>query len=147
MLRRVTPIGIASLVVGNILQAQDLAHLSTILPLFCLIVLTSLAFHLFVTLSGLYFLFLRKNPYAFYKNIAKVAVTAFGTSSSGATLPITFKTMEQEVNVDPAVTRLMLPLGSVINMDGGALYEAMACVFIAHLSNFELNVADYFTIM
>ncbi|XP_075248992.1 excitatory amino acid transporter-like [Convolutriloba macropyga] len=142
----VTPVGIFSLIVGNILQAKELGDLATILVVFCGVVLIGLSIHLFVVLTGLYLFVVRKNPLAFYKHISKAAVTAFGTSSSSATLPITFHCLEREVRVDPVITRLMLPLGSVINMDGGALYEAMACVFIAHLSNFDLTVADYFTI-
>ena len=66
-------------------------------------------------------------------NISNALFTAFGTSSSSATLPVTMELVERKNNVDPRVTRFILPIGATINMDGAALYEAVAAIIIAQV--------------
>ncbi len=72
--------------------------------------------------------------------------TAFGTASSSATLPVTIDALERKNEVDPRITRFILPIGATINMDGTALYEAVAAIFIAQLRNVDLTVGNVIAI-
>ena len=72
-------------------------------------------------------------PFRYIMNMGNALFTAFGTASSSATLPVTIAAIEQKNNVDPRVTRFVLPIGATINMDGTALYEAVAAIFIAQV--------------
>merc|ERR1712066_922142 len=65
--------------------------------------------------------------------------TAFGTASSSATLPVTMDALEQKNNIDPRISRFVLPIGATINMDGTALYEAVAAIFIAQVRGITLD--------
>ena len=78
-------------------------------------------------------------PFRYIMNMGNALFTAFGTASSSATLPVTIAAIEQKNNVDPRVTRFVLPIGATINMDGTALYEAVAAIFIAQVIYIELN--------
>lgn len=66
-------------------------------------------------------------------------IVAFSTSSSSSTLPVTIQTAERELSVDPKVSSFVLPLGATINMDGTALFEALAAIFLAYLYGIELS--------
>merc|ERR1712117_865917 len=68
--------------------------------------------------------------------------TAFGTASSSATLPVTIKLLEEKNGVDPRISRFVLPIGATINMDGTALYEAIAAIFIAQVRNMSMSIGE-----
>ena len=74
-------------------------------------------------------------PFRYIMNMGNALFTAFGTASSSATLPVTIEAIEHKNNVDPRVTRFVLPIGATINMDGTALYEAVAAIFIAQVES------------
>ena len=83
----------------------------------------------------------------FFKGIAPAQLLAFSTSSSGATLPVTMERCEEELGVNEEVSSFVLPLGATINMDGTALYQAVAAVFIAQTLNMSLDVTAQLTIV
>ncbi|KAF8561586.1 hypothetical protein P879_08651 [Paragonimus westermani] len=140
------PIGIVFLVTGKILGVENLAVTAQGLGMYMLTVILGLLIHLFFTLALLYFSITRKNPYAFFKGMLQAFFTAVGTGSSSATLPITFRCLEEGLHIDPRVTRFVLPIGATINMDGTALYEAVATIFIAQMNNYSLGIAQLLTI-
>uniref|UniRef100_A0A914NXI1 Amino acid transporter n=1 Tax=Meloidogyne incognita TaxID=6306 RepID=A0A914NXI1_MELIC len=94
----------------------------------------------------IYFLFTRKNPLKVAKGMLQALVTAFGTASGGAALPVSMRCMEENLKIDSRITRFVLPLGSTINMDGNALYEAVAVIFIAQLNNVTLTLTEVITV-
>ena len=102
-------------------------------------VLAGLGTHAFVTLPLIYWFFTRKNPYVYMKNMSRALLTAFSTASSSATLPVTMDAAN-EAGVSKRSTDFVLPLGATINMDGTALYEAAAAIFIANITpGYELT--------
>lgn len=109
-------------------------------------VLIGLALHGFVTLPLLVWIFTRTNPYKLLKQMTTPLLTAWATASSAATLPITMRTLEEEVGVNPKVSNFVLPLGATINMDGTALYESIAVIFIAGILGIDLSMGDQIVI-
>uniref|UniRef100_A0ABI7X5J3 Amino acid transporter n=1 Tax=Felis catus TaxID=9685 RepID=A0ABI7X5J3_FELCA len=105
-----------------------------------------LAIHSIVILPLIYFTVVRKNPFRFAMGMAQALLTALMISSSSATLPVTFRCAEEKNQVDKRITRFVLPVGATINMDGTALYEAVAAVFIAQLNDLDLGIGQIITI-
>jgi Na+/H+-dicarboxylate symporter len=114
-------------------------------------VLIGLGIHAFVTLPAILYLMTRRNPYRFMGRMSQALLTAFSTSSSTATLPVTMECAETNAGVSKRATEFVLPLGATINMDGTALYEAAAAIFIAQAysvvnPDFTLTFADQMVI-
>ncbi len=102
-------------------------------------VLLGLAFHALVTLPILLKLVGGANPKRYFEKVATALTTAFSTASSSATLPLTIDCVETKAKVAPRVSSFVLPLGATINMDGTALYESVAAVFIAQVYGIDLS--------
>ncbi|KAM6187899.1 excitatory amino acid transporter 1-like isoform 4-T4 [Sarcoramphus papa] len=143
---RYAPLGILFLIAGKIVEMEDMGVIGGQLAMYTVTVIIGLLIHAVIVLPLLYFLITHKNPWVFIGGLIQALVTALGTSSSSATLPVTFKCLEEINGVDKRVTRFVLPVGATINMDGTALYEALAAIFIAQVNNFDLNFGQIITI-
>lgn len=141
---KILPIGIFCLL-AKLVATQD-TSLFTALGKFMLVVIGATLFHGFVTLPLLLILFSKTKLSVYYGGVREALVTAFSTSSSSATLPITYRCMEQNLKADKDIAGFVLPLGATINMDGTALYEAMAALFVANLVGIDLNMLQQVTV-
>ena len=138
------PIGVAALVAWTVARI-GLSSLLGPIVYYVLAVVVGLAIHAFVVLPAVLWFFTRGNPYRYMHQMRAALMTAFGTDSSSATLPVTMESAEIEGGCSKRASRFVLPLGATINMDGTALYEAVAVVFLfqcygIHLGGTELAI-------
>uniref|UniRef100_A0AAY4ETZ4 Amino acid transporter n=1 Tax=Denticeps clupeoides TaxID=299321 RepID=A0AAY4ETZ4_9TELE len=140
------PFGIIFLVAGKILDMNDPSSIGRKLGWYAVTVLSGLFVHGLVLLPFFYFLLTRKNPFTYIRGLLQAMVIALATSSSSATLPITMKCLLENCQVERQIARFVLPVGATINMDGTALYEAVAAIFIAQVNEYELDLGQLVTI-
>jgi len=114
---------------------------------YTLVVVLGLMLHAFGTYGLVLRFLVGLNPVQFYKKIAAAPLLAFSTSSSNATLPLTIETAEEKVGISNEVASFVLPLGATINMDGTALYQAVAVLFIAQIYGIDLGIAEQMVIV
>jgi len=135
---KLAPLGIMALLL-KLVATQDVSLL-TALGKFIAVVLGATLFHGIVTLPLILWVVTRIAPVVFFSAMKEAFVTAFSTSSSSATLPVTMNCVENNLNVNKDIAGFVLPLGATINMDGTALYEAVAALFVANIMGVDLNI-------
>lgn len=131
------PYGIAALLI-KLVATQDVTMLAT-LAKFVAVVAGTLLIHGIVILPLILFVFTGKTPLWFWRGARPALITAFATSSSSATLPITMRCATTQLDVKPEIAGFVIPLGATMNMDGTALYEAAAALFVANLVGVDLS--------
>ncbi|MGI9308238.1 MAG: dicarboxylate/amino acid:cation symporter [Gammaproteobacteria bacterium] len=139
------PIGVFGLV-ARVVAKTGLSAAGP-LALFAFAVLLALAFHTFVTLPLLLKYVGRLSPLAVLRTMSPAMLTAFSTASSSATLPITMECVEKQGGVSNRVSAFVLPLGATVNMNGTALYECGAALFLAQAYGLELSLGVQFSIV
>lgn len=135
------PVGVFALVVWTVARI-GLASLTGPMLKYVLTVLGGLAIHGLAVLPAALWIFARANPYRYLHQMRAALMTALGTDSSSATLPVTIESAEQLGGVSQRSARFVLPLGATINMDGTALYEAVAVVFLFQCYGIELSATE-----
>lgn len=140
-----TPLGVFAIIAQRVSETG----ISVFIPLasYMLTVIASLAIHAFITLPLLLFFIGRISPIAMFRAMSAALLTAFSTSSSSATLPLTIDSVENNAGASNRVSSFVLPLGATINMDGTALYECVAAIFIAQVYGIELSFAQQFVVV
>ncbi|MCF7986033.1 MAG: dicarboxylate/amino acid:cation symporter [Methylovulum sp.] len=137
---RLSPLGILALL-AQLIANQNLALLAS-LAKFVAVVLGTTFLHGFIVLPLILFIMTGKQPLWFLRNAREALLTAFATSSSSATLPVTLRCAQQRLHVNTDIAGFVIPLGATVNMDGTALYEAAAALFIANLTGVELDLTQ-----
>lgn len=136
-----TPIGVFLLVAWTV-GTIGLRELVGPLSMYMATVTIGLFLHGLIVLPLVLYLLTRQNPFRFMWQMRKALMTAFGTDSSSATLPVTIQTAETEGGCSKRAANFVLPLGATVNMDGTALYEAVAVVFLFQLYGIDLTIAE-----
>lgn len=137
---KLAPLGIMALLI-KLVTTQDAAML-TVLAKFVTVIIGTTLFHGAVVLPLILYLFTGKSPLWFWRGAREALITAFATSSSSSTLPVTLRCVTQHLHVKPEIAGFVVPLGAILNMDGTALYEAAAALFVANLVGIELSLAQ-----
>tara|TARA_B100000405_G_scaffold263282_1_gene199506 strand:+ start:524 stop:1756 length:1233 start_codon:yes stop_codon:yes gene_type:complete len=117
------------------------------LSFYFFIVVSALLIHGFLTYSALLILFAKINPFSFFDKVKSLMIFAFSTSSSNATIPVTLKTVIDNIGVNRKVASFTVPLGATINMDGTAIMQGVATVFIANAYSIDLLLTDYLMVI
>lgn len=144
---RFTPLGIFGIVAKTVADQDDLLGLLSSMGQYMGTVIAALGIHFFITLPLLARFIGKIKPYRHMQNMATPLFTAFSTSSSGATLPLTMNAVEENSGVSNKISSFTLPLGATINMDGTALYECVAAMFIAQAYGVDMTILNQFIIV
>ena len=115
--------------------------------MYVVLLISVLIFHAIVTYSIFLKIFTNLNPVVFFKKMRETAIFAFSTSSSAATIPVTLKTVTTDLGVNKNIASFVIPVGATINMDGTAIMQGMATVFIAQMSGIDLSIFQYMQVV
>ena len=145
LIMKMAPLGVFALIAGTITSVtgddpSQVVQLLGALGLYMAVVVGGLMIHVFLIYGALLKFLTPLSFKVFYQGIAPAQLVAFSTSSSGATLPVTMERVEEKLGVSEEVSSFVLPLGATINMDGTALYQAVAAVFIAQSLGMDLSL-------
>jgi len=148
----IAPLGVFSLIAQTINKVagndpNQVVELLSALGFYMIAVIIGLIVHMALTYTTLLKFYVKMPLKTFFTGIGPAQLLAFSTSSSGATLPVTMERCEDELGVSEEVSSFVLPIGATINMDGTALYQAVAAVFISQAIGLELNLLDQLTIV
>ena len=139
------PIGVFCLM-GSYVMSEGLDIFGQVAQ-YVLLLIFVLIFHLVFTYSLILKFFANLNPIIFFKKMKNVILFAFSTSSSAATIPITLKTVTDELGVKKDVSSFVIPVGATINMDGTAIMQGLATMFVASVAFYDLSLVDYMQIV
>ena len=145
LLMQVAPYGVFCLIAG-VFAKQGIDAFEQLAKYF-LVVLGVLFIHISVTYPTMLFVLGRLNPIGFFRKLRAPMTVAFSTASSGATLPVTLRTTEERLGVDGSIASFTIPLGATINMDGTAIMQGVATVFIAQAYEISLGPSDYLMVV
>ncbi len=145
---RFTPLGIFGIVANEVQRnADQLANLAGSMLVYMLTVFLGLVIHAFVNLPLILRFVGKAKPYQHMKNMLSPLLMAFSTASSNATLPLTMESVEHKSGVSSKITSFTIPLGATVNMDGTALYECVAAMFIAQVYGIEMSFMQQMVIV
>ncbi|MFD3157815.1 dicarboxylate/amino acid:cation symporter [Haloimpatiens sp. FM7330] len=142
---KLAPLGVFCLI-SKVLATLGLSSILN-LALYMMTILLALALHLIFVYTGALMIFTKLNPIVFFKKFWSVMTLAFSTSSSNATLPVTMETVEKKFGVNKSILGFTFPLGATINMDGTAIMQGVATVFIAQIYNMNLTIPQLLTVI
>ena len=142
LLMLVAPFGIFGLVAGRFARAGNVGELIGGLGLYMLTVIAALAIHALIVLPAILWIFGRRNPVIYLLNMTAALLTAFSTASSSATMPLTIQGVEERNRVSEKAAGFVIPLGATVNMNGTALYEGIAAMFIAQAIGLDLGLGQ-----
>jgi Na+/H+-dicarboxylate symporter len=145
LVMKIAPIGVFCLIA---MTFSSLGY-KAMLPLlkYIMTTLAALLIHVLITYQGLLLAIVKMNPIVFIKKFLPAISVAFSTSSSGATIPVTLETIQEEFGVSKSTSSFTVPLGASINMDGTAIMQGVAVVFIASVYGVNLSMGDYVTVI
>jgi len=142
---KLAPIGVFFLILPNLFKL-DIQDIGQNLGVLIGASICGLAIHLFIVLPAIFFIVVRKNPFSYWIRNSPAWVTAWGSASSAATLPVTLKCARAR-GIPLTITQFALPLGCLVNMDGTAIYFPVVVVFLASTQGMTLSAADYVIIV
>ena len=141
MVMTIAPVGVFCLIGKFVIT--DGFNIFKDVVLYVVLLTGVLLIHAFVTYSLLLKFLAQLNPLWFFNKMKEAAIFAFSTSSSAATIPVTLKTVNQDIGVDKNVASFVVPVGATINMDGTAIMQGMATIFIAQIAGMDLTLIQY----
>ena len=139
------PIGVMGLITKAV--ATSGLDMFKAVAIYMLTIATGLGIHLLFILPLIFFIATKVNPLLHFKAMASAMATAFSTSSSSATLPVTMKCVREKAGISNETSSFVLPMGATVNMDGTALYECAGVIFISQVLGVDLSITQQFTII